>query len=107
MKYWKACIYGLFTVDIYLQVQHPAAKMIVMASQQQEQEAGDGTNFVIAFAGALCEQAEELLRMGVSVSEVIAGYEMAAKKALEILPCKWLYKYIKVLDVFSSKFAIQ
>lgn len=46
-----------------LQVQHPAAKMIVMASQQQEQEAGDGTNFVIAFAGALCEQAEELLRM--------------------------------------------
>lgn len=37
--------------------------MIVMASQQQEQEAGDGTNFVIAFAGALCEQAEELLRM--------------------------------------------
>ena len=69
-------------------MQHPAAKMIVMASQQQEQEAGDGTNFVIAFAGALCEQAEELLRMGVSVSEVIAGYELAAKKALEILPCE-------------------
>lgn len=37
--------------------------MIVMASQQQEQEAGDGTNFVIAFGGALVEHAEELLRL--------------------------------------------
>lgn len=37
--------------------------MIVMASQQQEQEAGDGTNFVITFAGSLVEQAEELLRL--------------------------------------------
>jgi len=48
--------------------------MIVLASQQQEQEAGDGTNFVIAFAGALCEQAEELLRMvsmGSSISHLV------------------------------------
>ena len=46
-----------------IQVQHPAAKMIVMASQQQEQECGDGTNFVLVFAGALLENAEQLLRM--------------------------------------------
>lgn len=51
------------------QVQHPAAKMIVMASHMQEQEVGDGTNFVLVFAGALLELAEELLRMGLSVSE--------------------------------------
>lgn len=51
-------------------VQHPAAKMIVMASHMQEQEVGDGTNFVLVFAGALLELAEELLRMGLSVSEV-------------------------------------
>ncbi|KAL6473153.1 hypothetical protein MHYP_G00193410 [Metynnis hypsauchen] len=69
-----------------LEVQHPAAKMIVMASHMQEQEVGDGTNFVLVFAGALLELAEELLRMGLSVSEVIEGYEMACKKALEILP---------------------
>lgn len=55
----------------YLQVQHPAAKMLVMASHMQEQEAGDGTNFVLIFAGVLLELAEELLRMGLSVSEVI------------------------------------
>ncbi|KAK6486681.1 T-complex protein 1 subunit theta isoform X2 [Huso huso] len=69
-----------------LEVQHPAARMIVMASHMQEQEVGDGTNFVLVFAGALLELAEELLRMGLSVSEVIEGYEMACKKALEILP---------------------
>ncbi|CAG5873731.1 unnamed protein product [Menidia menidia] len=69
-----------------LEVQHPAAKMIVMASHMQEQEVGDGTNFVLVFAGALLELAEELLRMGLSVSEVIEGYEKACKKTLEILP---------------------
>jgi len=37
--------------------------MLVLASQQQEQECGDGTNFVLVFAGALLEQAEQLLRM--------------------------------------------
>uniref|UniRef100_A0AAX7TPU9 T-complex protein 1 subunit theta n=1 Tax=Astatotilapia calliptera TaxID=8154 RepID=A0AAX7TPU9_ASTCA len=68
-----------------LEVQHPAAKMIVMASHMQEQEVGDGTNFVLVFAGALLELAEELLRMGLSVSEVIEGYEKACKKTLEIL----------------------
>ncbi|XP_028582823.2 T-complex protein 1 subunit theta isoform X1 [Podarcis muralis] len=69
-----------------LEVQHPAAKMIVLASHMQEQEVGDGTNFVLVFAGALLEHAEELLRMGLSVSELIEGYEKALKKALEILP---------------------
>ena len=43
--------------------------MIVMASHMQEQEVGDGTNFVLVFAGALLEAAEELLRIGLSVSE--------------------------------------
>uniref|UniRef100_A0A8C9LB23 T-complex protein 1 subunit theta n=1 Tax=Pavo cristatus TaxID=9049 RepID=A0A8C9LB23_PAVCR len=73
-------------VRLLLKVQHPAAKMLVMASHMQEQEVGDGTNFVLVFAGVLLELAEDLLRMGLSVSEVIEGYEKACKKALEILP---------------------
>lgn len=48
--------------------------MIVMASHMQEQEVGDGTNFVLVFAGALLELAEQLLRMGLSVSEVSKCY---------------------------------
>ena len=69
-----------------LEVQHPAAKMLVMASHQQEQECGDGTNFVLVFAGALLEQAEELLKMGLSTTEIQEGYQMACNKALELLP---------------------
>lgn len=69
-----------------LEVQHPAAKMLLFASQMQEQEMGDGTNWVLIFAGALLNSAEELLKMGLSPAEVIEGYDMACKKALEILP---------------------
>lgn len=69
-----------------LEVQHPAAKMLLFASQMQEQECGDGTNWVLIFSGALLDSAEELLRMGLSPAEVIEGYDMACKKALEILP---------------------
>ena len=46
-----------------LEVQHPAAKMLLFASQMQEQECGDGTNWVLIFSGALLDSAEELLRM--------------------------------------------
>ncbi|CAH3025748.1 unnamed protein product, partial [Porites evermanni] len=74
------------TIIKELEVQHPAAKMLVLASQMQEQEVGDGTNFVLVFAGALLDAAEGLLRTGLSPPEVIEGYEKACKKALEILP---------------------
>lgn len=49
---------------------------------------GDGTNFVLVLAGALLEHAEDLLRMGLSPSEVIEGYQMASQKAIDILPSK-------------------
>lgn len=49
---------------------------------------GDGSNFVLVLAGALLEHAEDLLRMGLSPTEVIEGYETACKKALEILPSR-------------------
>lgn len=68
-----------------LEVYHPAAKILVMASQQQEQEVGDGTNFVIVFAGELLQKAESLLTMGLHPSEVIEGYEKATKIALQAL----------------------
>jgi len=74
------------TIVKEIEVQHPAAKIAVMASHQQEEECGDGTNLVILIAGALLEQAEELLRMGLSVAEVADGYEKACNKALEVLP---------------------
>ncbi|RHZ52816.1 hypothetical protein Glove_457g58 [Diversispora epigaea] len=73
------------TIIRELEVVHPAAKLLVMASQQQEQEIGDATNFVIVFAGELLQKAEYLLRMGLHPSEIVQGYELASNKALEIL----------------------
>lgn len=74
------------TIMNELDVEHPAAKLMVMASQMQDAEIGDGTNFVVILAGALLEKAEELLRLGITATEIAYGYEKALQKALEILP---------------------
>ncbi|PNS18286.1 T-complex protein 1, theta subunit [Sphaceloma murrayae] len=68
-----------------LDVVHPAAKLLVMASQQQEAEMGDGTNMVMVLAGELLKKAEELLRMGLKTADIVGGYETAGKKVLEAL----------------------
>lgn len=69
-----------------LEVEHPAAKMLVFASKMQEQEAGDGTNWVLMFSGSLLEHAGELLHMGLSVPEVVEGFKLAHEKTEELLP---------------------
>ncbi|XP_039754906.1 T-complex protein 1 subunit theta [Pararge aegeria] len=74
------------TIIRELDVEHPAAKLMVLASQMQDAEVGDGTNFVIVMSGALLEAADELLRLGVTTSEIAEGYERALDKCLEILP---------------------
>lgn len=73
------------TIIREVEVNHPAARMIAMAAKMQESEAGDGTNFVISFAGELMQQAEGLIKMGLHPSEILIGYEKGAKKALELL----------------------
>ncbi|KAL1914905.1 uncharacterized protein VTP21DRAFT_7821 [Calcarisporiella thermophila] len=72
------------TIVRELDVVHPAAKLLVMSAQQQESEFGDGTNFVLVFAGELLQNAEHLLRMGLHPSDVVAGYELAIEKTNEI-----------------------
>lgn len=78
------------TIIREIDVVHPAAKLLVMASQQQESELGDNTNLVIVLAGELLKKAEHLLRLGLHPSEVIQGYELARERALEILAGKWM-----------------
>lgn len=68
-----------------LDVVHPAAKLLVMASQQQDAEMGDATNLVIILAGELLKKAEDLLRMGLKSADIVTGYERAQKFALEAL----------------------
>ncbi len=73
------------TIMKELEVIHPAAKIVVLASEAQEQEVGDGTNLVLSLAGEYLRQAEQLLRMGLHTSDIITGYSVAGQKALEIL----------------------
>ena len=73
------------TIVREIEVQHPAAKMIALAAQMQEKEAGDGSNFVMVICGELMQQAENLIKEGLHPSDILIGYEKASKKALELL----------------------
>jgi T-complex protein 1 subunit theta len=83
------------TIIKELEVEHPAAKLLVLASQMQEQEIGDGTNFVIIFAGALLEAAEDLLRMVICVSNFLHSLFCSA-----VVKLKKLFSYLRAfLDI--------
>lgn len=73
------------TIVREMEIVHPAVKILIMASKQQEFEMGDNTNLVVILAGELLNIAEKLLNLGLSVAEVIQGYSMASKYALETL----------------------
>ncbi|CAI5464801.1 unnamed protein product [Closterium sp. Yama58-4] len=73
------------TIVAELEVQHPAAKLVVLAAKAQQEEVGDGANTVVSLAGELLAGAEELIRSGLHPSEIIAGYAKATDKVLEEL----------------------
>ena len=67
-----------------IDVQHPAAKMMVEIAKTVDNEVGDGTTSSVVFGGALLAKAEELLKKEVHSSVIIEGYQSAAEKTLEI-----------------------
>ena len=68
-----------------IDVQHPAAKMLVEVSKTTDNEVGDGTTSAVVLAGALLEKAEELLDKDVHPTVIVDGYSKAARKAIEAL----------------------
>lgn len=68
-----------------IDVQHPAAKMLVEVSKTTDNEVGDGTTSAVVFAGALLEKAEELLEKDVHPTVIVEGYTKAARRAIEAL----------------------
>jgi len=68
-----------------IDVQHPAAKMMVEISKTVDNEVGDGTTSSVVFAGALLTKAEELLEKDVHATVIIEGFQAAAEKALSLL----------------------
>jgi len=68
-----------------IDVQHPAAKMLVEISKTTDNEVGDGTTSAVILAGALLSQAESLIDSDVHPTIIVDGYRKAAKKAKEYL----------------------
>ena len=68
-----------------MNIEHPAAKMVVEVAKTQEDEVGDGTTTAVVLAGELLKKAENLLDQEIHPSIVARGYRMAANKAVEIL----------------------
>ena len=68
-----------------IDVEHPAAKVIIEASNAVDNAVGDGTTSVVVIAGALVEKAEDLLEMGISPALISDGYHNALKMAISII----------------------
>jgi thermosome len=68
-----------------MDIEHPAAKMMIEVAKAQDAEVGDGTTSAVILAGALLEKAEDLIAKGVHPTVIVEGYSMAAEKALETL----------------------
>jgi|TARA_B110000263_G_scaffold85228_1_gene74433 thermosome len=68
-----------------VEVEHPAAKMIVEIAKTQDSECGDGTTTAVILAGALLKNAEELLEKGVHPTAISNGYRKASEESLKLL----------------------
>ncbi|MCD6088677.1 TCP-1/cpn60 chaperonin family protein [Candidatus Bathyarchaeota archaeon] len=68
-----------------IEVEHPAAKMMVEVAKTQDDEVGDGTTTSVVLAGELLKKAEELLDQNIHPTIIVSGYRKATKKAMEVL----------------------
>ena len=76
------------TILKLLEVEHPAAKVLVELAQLQDEEVGDGTTSVVIIAAELLKNADELVKQKIHPTSIMAGYRLACKEAV---------KYIQVL----------
>ena len=68
-----------------LDVEHPAAKLVIQVSKSQDKEVGDGTTSAVVIAGELLKRGEELLNKKIHGTRIVQGYKKAAAKAQELL----------------------
>ena len=68
-----------------IEVEHPAAKMMVEVAKTQDDMVGDGTTTAVVLAGELLKRAEELLYQNIHPTVIVSGYRKAVQKAIEIL----------------------
>jgi len=68
-----------------IDIEHPAAKMLVEVAKTQDEEAGDGTTTAVILAGELLKKAEDLVEQNIHPTVIASGYRQASDKAHEVL----------------------
>ncbi len=68
-----------------MDIEHPAAKMVVEVAKTQDEQVGDGTTSAAVVAGQLLSKAEDLIEQEIHPTIIAAGYRLAAEKAVEVL----------------------
>ena len=75
-----------------LEVEHPAAKVLVELAALQDEEVGDGTTGVVIIAAELLKNADELVKQKIHPTSVIAGYRLAMKESVKYIKEHLTYK---------------
>ena len=81
-----------------MDVQHPAAKMLVQIAKGQDEEVGDGTKTAVIFAGELLKHAEELLEKNIHATIIVSGYRKALNMVLD-----YLYEIAEPIDINNEE----
>ncbi|XP_021925277.1 T-complex protein 1 subunit alpha isoform X1 [Zootermopsis nevadensis] len=79
------------TILRLLEVEHPAARVLVELAQLQDEEVGDGTTSVVIIAAELLKNADELVKQKIHPTSIISGYRLACKEA-----CKYIQEHLTV-----------
>src|SRR6184192_1748808 len=85
-----------------IDIEHPAAKMLVEVAKTQDEEAGDGTTTAVVLAGELLKKAEDLIEQNIHPTVIAAGYRQAADKAREVLEKVAMKISVKDLDTLKK-----
>ncbi|KAJ9596230.1 hypothetical protein L9F63_027147, partial [Diploptera punctata] len=79
------------TILRLLEVEHPAARVLVELAQLQDDEVGDGTTSVVIVAAELLKNADELVKQKIHPTSIISGYRLACKEA-----CKYIQEHLTI-----------
>lgn len=89
------------TIVKEMEIQHPAAKLLVETAKAQDAEVGDGTTSAVVTAGLLLQKAERLLDQNIHPTIIIEGYKKAERKALDLL--RQLAVKVEIKDLTSKQ----
>jgi chaperonin GroEL (HSP60 family) len=94
------------TILKMLEVEHPAAKVLVELAELQDREVGDGTTSVVIIAAELLKRANELVRNKIHPTSIISGYRLAMREACKYINDKLAIKvrWLKKIHFLSTSF---